>query len=64
MTQNGFLIDTRLSFGARMAPNKFQRLMLVLVGEARRRMAAFDAQHPPTDAGVLAWLAARRAKPL
>ena len=59
ITERGFLVDTRLSFGARMAPNKFQRLMLVLMGEARRRMAAFDEQHPPTDAGVVAWLAAR-----
>ena len=62
LTGGGFLVDTRLSFGARMAPNKFQRLMLVLMGEARRRMARFDRDHPPTDVNVRAWLEARRLR--
>ena len=55
----GILIDSRLSFGARMAPNKFQRLMLVAVQEATAQIAAFDAAHPPVDPRVLAWLEER-----
>lgn len=55
----GLLIDVRLSFGARMAPNKFQRLMLVAVQEATRRIAEFDAAHPPVDERVLRWLRGR-----
>jgi len=58
--RSGTLVDVRLSFGARMAPNKFQRLMMVVVRVAMRRIRAFDAAHPPTDPGVVEWLQARR----
>ena len=51
----GFRIDTRLSFGTRMAPNKFQRLMMVPVREAMRRIADFDAQHPSVVPEVVEW---------
>ena len=59
--RRGVLVDTRLSFGARMAPNKFQRLMLIPVREAMRRIAKFDDAHPPSDPRVVRWLAERRA---
>jgi hypothetical protein len=56
----GILIDTRLSFGSRVAPNKFQRMMMVAVREAMRRIAAFDLEHPPASAELRAWLQRRR----
>lgn len=57
----GLLIDTRLSFGVRMAPNKFQRLMLVAAREVMTRIHAFDDQHPPDDPALVRWLDERRA---
>jgi hypothetical protein len=56
----GLLVDTRLSFGVRMAPNKFQRLMLVAAREVMARIHAFDERHPPDDQTLLRWLDARR----
>ena len=56
----GVMIDTRLSFGSRVAPNKFQRLMLVAVREVMRRVRAFDEEHPPADPTVRAWMEQRR----
>jgi hypothetical protein len=56
----GILEDTRLSFVSRVAPNKFQRLMMVAVREAMRRMAAFDKAHPPDSAELRAWLRRRQ----
>ena len=44
-----------------MAPNKFQRLMMIPVREAMRRIAEFDDAHPPSDPTVVRWLAERRA---
>jgi len=57
----GLLVDTRLSFGSRVAPNKFQRLMMVALREVMRRIHAFDEAHPPTAPGLRAWLTERRA---
>ena len=56
----GILIDSRLSFGSRVAPNKFQRLMMVVVREAMRRVAAFDEANPPASLELQRWLRARR----
>ena len=56
----GLLVDTRLSFGSRVAPNKFQRLMMVALREVMRRIHAFDVAHPPTAPALRAWLQGRQ----
>lgn len=55
ITPDGIAIDKRLSFGARAAPNKFQRLMLVAAKEALRQIRAFDVANPPVDPKVITW---------
>ena len=57
--KGGIIIDVRLSFGSRIAVNKYQRLMLVCARHAMQEVAAFDAAHPPTVASVAAFLADR-----
>ena len=55
----GILIDVRLSFGSRIAVNKYQRVMLVCARHAMQEVAAFDASHPTTVASVACFLADR-----
>ena len=57
----GILIDVRLSFGSRIAVNKYQRIMLVCARHTMLDIAAFDAAHPTTVPSVAAFLADRTA---
>ena len=59
---SGIIIDARLSFGVRMAVNKFQRLISVPMRHAMADIRAFDAAHPPTDPELAAVLAERVAR--
>ena len=59
--ETGILVDVRLSFGSRIAVNKYQRLMLVCARHAMQEVASFDASHPTTVASVTAFLADRAA---
>ena len=49
------------SIGSAADAAKCTRFSNVLVHEMRRELRAVDAAHPPRDARVLSWLAARRA---
>jgi hypothetical protein len=42
----GFSIEMRLAFGGAHAPNRFERLTLLLAAAIQRDQAAFDAQQP------------------
>jgi hypothetical protein len=52
---DGYGFDKRVQFGQREAPVLTSRQSNFLVWAMRREIAAFDAAHPPTDAGLLAW---------
>lgn len=55
----GFAIDTRLGFGGAFAPNRFERVTLMLGAWIQQAQAAFDEAHPYPPR-VRAWIAHRR----
>ena len=57
----GVAVDLRMSFGTAMSPGKFQRLILVVIREATRRIRDFDSKHPPSDPHLRKWMEDRRA---
>ena len=56
----GIIIDVRLSFGSRVAVNKYQRMMLVCMRHAMAEIHQFDADHPTVTVSVDAYLSDRR----
>ncbi|MDC0525663.1 hypothetical protein OAO87_01595 [bacterium] len=61
VSEAGYVVDGRCCFGSAADAAKCTRFSNVLVYEMRRELRAVDAAHPPRDARVLSWLAARRA---
>ena len=57
--KGGAYIDVRVNFGGKASPGKFSRWYKIPVREAMRRIRKFDAEHPPTDPKLLAWLRER-----
>ena len=60
----GFVVDEREQFGDASAAVKCCRQSSFLAWLVARALAAVDAEFPPSDARVLAWLAKRRAAKL
>ena len=57
--RSGAAVDERLCFGIKIGPNKFQRLMLVLIRDFMSRVGKFDAEHPTKDGRIIAWQSER-----
>ena len=56
----GVCIDTRMAFGGRYSPNRFERISRMVGAHVQREQARFDAAQPPPP-HVLAWAGERRA---
>ena len=59
-TALGVCIDTRMAFGGRYSPNRFERVSRLVGAHVQREQARFDAAQPPPPR-VRAWAAERRA---